>query len=308
MFAAIRRIFAGRKKSFENPDNPNGGFGYGLPIASPQFAENLSAIASCVSLISGTLAGLPAAVWIRNGETREAAPLHPLSRIIRQGSGGFTWGEIIGAWLADCLLTGNGLLEIQTDTTGRLKGLRWLPWARVSVQRTTAGGILYNFSDLDGSMRTFLPDEVVHLRDRLDPMQPHLGKSRLQRSPGVLNLANGTHVAAQAFCVNLARPGGVLQATQRVDEVAARKMMNDWEENYSGSRSGKTGFLGEGVEWKPIVERDARAAQLVEQLVYSLQELSRLYLVPASLIGDTTASTFSNSATASRAFAIFCLV
>lgn len=310
MFAAIRRIFGSRKKSFENPDNPNGGYGYGWPVASPQFAENLSGIASCVSLIAGTLAGLPAQVWARTpggDSVREAAPLHPLSRIIRNGSGGFTWGEILEAWIADCLLSGNGLLEIQTDSTGRLSGLRWLPWSRISVQQMKSGGIVYNFSDLDGSMKLFLPDEVVHLRDRLDSTLPYLGKSRLQRSPGVIQLASVMHTTAQSFTGNLVRLGGYLTAPQRIDDDTAKRIREDFNANYSGKNSGKAAVLGNGLEYKSMTNGDAQAAQLVEQLVWSLQELSRLYLVPASLIGDTTASTFSNSATAARAFAMFCL-
>jgi HK97 family phage portal protein len=308
MFKALARVFTGRTKDATSPAPADmWGSLAGMNIASPRFAENLSGIASCVSLISGTLAGLPATTWARNGEQREAVPLHPLNRIIRNGSNGLTWSEMIEAWVADALLYGNGLLRIQTDASGRLAGLEWLPWARVSWQLLAGGSVVYKFTDASGVMHSYLPDELVHLRDRLDPATPWLGKSRISRSPGVLNLANIMHTSAQAFSGNLARPGMYLTAPQRIDDDTAKRLREDFDGNFTGKRSGKTAVLGSGLEAKPLTTGDAQAAQLVEQLVWSLQELCRLYNVPASLVGDTTASTFSNSATATRAFAVFCL-
>lgn len=282
--------------------------GMAQPISS-QIAENLGGIAACVSLISGTIAGLPAPVTKQEGPNRrEPAPTHALSKIIRNGSNGMMWSDLIGAWVADALLLGNGLLRIVTDDrTGRLIGLEWLPWSRVICGRLSSGAIVYDYTTVFGQRERYLAGEVAHLRDRLDPAMPWVGKSRIARSPGVVTLANTLHASAQSFSGNIARPGGLLTAPGKISDDTANRLQRDFDQNFSGKRTGKTAVLGEGLEFKQLANVDAQSSQLVEQLLWNLQECARIYGVPPQLIGDLSASTFTNSAQASRMLAVFCL-
>lgn len=282
--------------------------GMAQPI-SPHIAENLAGIAACVSLISGTIAGLPANVFKQvTPNRREPAPTHALSRIVRDGSNSMLWSDLISAWVADALLLGNGLLRIiVNDGTGRVIGLEWLPWSRVICVRLSSGALVYDYTTVFGQRERYLAGEVVHLRDRLDPAMPWVGKSRVARSPGVVNLANTLHSSAQAFSGNLARPGAALVAPGKISDELAKRLREDFDENYSRQRSGKTVVLGEGLDFKQITNADAQSSQLVEQLLWNLQECARIYGVPPQLIGDLSASTFTNSAQASRMLAVFCL-
>jgi HK97 family phage portal protein len=311
MLRTIRKIFTGGRTKALQPvghtGDPWGSLSTGYVATSPVAAENLSGIASCVSLISGTISNLPAAVWLRQNDQRIPAPTQPLSRIVRDGSGNMTWPELLECWIADCLLTGNGLMQIQTDGSGRLSGLRWLPWARISWQAAPNASVVYNFTDYDGTRRTFLPEEVLHLRDRLSVNNPNIGISRIARSPGVVALANVLHASTQSYAGNVARPGGVLASASKVSPELAARLKEDWDTNFSNAKKGKTAVLGEGLEWKPVSGPDAESAQLVEQLTFSLQECARIFNIPPQCIGDISQSTYSNSSQASRALAVFCL-
>jgi HK97 family phage portal protein len=311
MLNALRKIFTGGRTKALQPvghtGNPWGSLAQGFSPVNATVAENLAGVASCINLISGTLASLPAVVWIKQGERRVAASSHPLTRIIRDGSNGLTWAEIIEAWVGDTLLHGNGLLKIETDGAGRLSGLQYVPWGSVSWQENSSGRLTYTWNKTGGARETLLPDEVVHLRDRLDPANPQLGKSRIARSPGVIQQANLIQSTQQSFNGNLARPGGVLQSPGRVSPELAARLKEDWDLNFANRKAGKTAVLGEGLEWKPTNTQDAVAAELNAQLLWSLQESARIYGVPPQLIGDLSASTFTNSTQAARSLAVFTL-
>ena len=311
MFNLLRRMFGPSKAKAIQPIGNTGPWGSEIAGAwpgSPDFAENVASIAACVSLISGTIATLPATVFKRTGpDERTPAPDHPLQRIIDNGSDGLTWADLLQAWLADGLLSGNALLAIRTSQAGRLVGLEWLPWSRVSCRQLSTGAIVYEYVGTNGSMTRFLPDELVHLRDRLDPAQPYLGRSRLKRSPGVVNFAAELTYTAQKMQGNAARPGGVLTAPGKISDDLAKRLREDFDANFSGARRGKTAVLGEGLEFKITDGADAQSAQLVEQLLWSLQECARLFNVPSQLVGDLSAATYTNSAQAARALATFAL-
>lgn len=311
MFGFLRGIFGSKAKAFQPIGNtgPWGSEIAGAWPGSPDYAENIAAVASCVSLISGTIATLPATVFKRTGDdTRVAATDHPLQRIIDGGSGGVTWADMLSAWLADGLLSGNGLLAVRTSTAaGRLVGLDWLPWSRVSCRQLSNGSLVYDYVAPTGRMERYIADELVHLRDRLDPSQPYLGRSRLARSPGVVTLAAQLSFTAQKMAGNVARPGGVLTAPGVISDELARRLREEFDQNFSGRSAGKTAVLGSGLEFKSLDNVDAQSAQFVEQLLWSLQECARLYNVPPQLIGDLSASTYTNSAQAARALAVFAL-
>lgn len=309
MFDFLRNVFAPRQKTVPVIGNTGPLWGGGLGVAYPGnagYAENVAAVAACTNLIASTIAALPAQIFteLPNGN-REPASDHPLQRIIDNGSGGVTWADMTAAWLADALLHGNGAYEILTSATGRLTGLGWLPWSRMG-SRLSDGVPLYSYSTPGAGLRNFIGDDLVLLRDRLDPAMPWLGGSRLRRSPGVIALAGEISFQHQKLTANTAKPGGTLTAPGKISDETARRLREDFDQSFAGSRVGKTAVLGEGLEFKPTAN-SAVEAQFVERLLWSLQECARLYNVPPQLIGDLSASTFTNSAQAARSLAVFCL-
>jgi hypothetical protein len=111
---------------------------------------------------------------------------------------------------------------------------------------------------------------------------------------------------SQKFFGNAARPGGVLEAPQRISEEGAKRMSTDWDQNYGPNGSGKTGFLTEGVTWKPMVMSSVDA-QLIEQLRWSVEDVARCFRVPPFMIGDQSKTTYRNSEQLARTYLNGCL-
>ena len=57
-----------------------------------------------------------------------------------------TWPDIMEHWIADTLLTGNGLLEIERGGNGQVSGLIYHPWGTVTVQELPSGRLRYDVS------------------------------------------------------------------------------------------------------------------------------------------------------------------
>ena len=95
----------------------------------PQLAGNLSAVLAAVSLISSSLAGLPASVVRITPTGKVELPDHPVARLIAAGPNPQdTWVDFIEFLAASLLSHGNSLVEVESDSTGEITALRPVPW------------------------------------------------------------------------------------------------------------------------------------------------------------------------------------
>jgi HK97 family phage portal protein len=104
-----------------------------------------------------------------------------------------------------------------------------------------------------------------------------------------------------------ARPGGVISTAKSVGDDGVKKMLAGWKAAHEGSdASGKTAILYDGAEWKQMTLSSVDA-QYHQLRLFQLQEIARAFNVPASLLGDLTRATWSNSAEMQRQFLLLCL-
>jgi HK97 family phage portal protein len=275
------------------------------PYISPQAAEALAAVASCVSLISETIGALPAVVVLAD-DSRAVQPDHALSRLAVQGcNDNETWSDLISSLLASTLLRGNGLAEIVTDNSGRLAGLRTVPWQLTVPWQSADGTLRFDYIPMlppaTGKKRTLLRDEVVLLKERSD--FGVLGLSPLTRSATAVEHALRTQANSFGWMANMSRPSGTLSAPGKVTKETADRLAQDWDSNYSGERFGKTAVLPEGLEFKPLGWVTAEDAQLIERLNYSVHDVCRIYRVPPFFMAEIEkGSTFASAAAAMQFF------
>jgi HK97 family phage portal protein len=98
----------------------------------------------------------------------------------------------------------------------------------------------------------------------------------------------------------------VLKAPGKVSPETATRLKEDWDNNYSGQRYGKTAVLPEGLSWEPLTIT-AQDAQLIEQLRWSVEDVGRVFRVPPFMLGDTSKATYRNSEALGRAYLTGCL-
>jgi phage portal protein BeeE len=173
---------------------------------TPQASEALAAVASCVSLISETIAALPAVVALAD-DSRKVQPEHPLSRLVISGcKDSESWSDLVATLLASTLLRGNGLAEIGTDPRGQLMSLKTVPFQHCTAWQSNDGTLRFDYLPMTppdvGKKRTLLRDEVVLLKDRSDGGV--LGVPRLR--------ALQTQVNSFRWMANAARPSGMISA------------------------------------------------------------------------------------------------
>jgi HK97 family phage portal protein len=273
---------------------------------SARAAENLSTVLACTSSIATALAYVPARVYRWEGETRLENASHPLSRLIRYGCNpAMTWCDTIEHLVADTLLTGNGLLEIERNGNGQVSGLVYHPWGMVTVQELASGRLAYDVSDGKGNSRRLLQGEALHLRDRTNDGK--IGVSRLSRSADTVTGVDLANRHARQFLANGANPSGVIEHPSTMTSEQRASLREQFNAKHAGAtNSGRALILDGGLQWK-AAQISPEDAELLETRRFGVEEIARLFQVPPPIIGDYTHNTFTNSETAGRWFATFCL-
>lgn len=85
------------------------------------------------------------------------------------------------------------------------------------------------------------------------------------------------------------------------------KMLAGWRSAHEGpGKSGKTAILWDGAEWQQM-QLNSVDAQFQQLRLFQLQEICRAFNIPASMLGDLSRATWSNSAEMQRQFLQLCL-
>lgn len=282
------------------------GIGYHAGL-SARAAENLSTVLACTNAIGTALAYVPALVYRHdNAGNRIEVPAHPLTRIVRGGvNPQQTWPDFIEHLVASTLLTGNGLAVILRSGNGQLAGFRYIPWGMVTVAELSSGRLAYDVSDGKGKPRRYLEGEVIHLRDRTDDGK--IGRSRLSRAADVVIGAQAANLHANSFLANGASPSGVIEVPSTLTGEQRTSLRESFQNRHAGAgKAGGTLILDGGMKWS-AAQISPEDAELLETRKFGVVEVCRLFQVPPPIVQDYAHNTFTNSETAGRWFATFCL-
>jgi len=274
-------------------------------------AENLSAVTACTAVVAGALSSLPALVYQRSDTGRREITDHPVAKLLRGTANAHQTGpDFMESWIASALMTGNGLAAIEREG-GAVTGLRFIPWAWVSVSQLASGRLAYDVTEQVGTVgragRTYrlLDGEVLHLRDRSD--DGLIGRSRLSRAADTVASAMGAAEFSKSFLANGAQPSGVLEFPGAIGPEQMANIRTSLDDGYTGtSKAGRTMILDGGLVWKSV-QVSPEDAELLATRKFGVEEICRLFQVPPPLVQDYSHNTFTNSETAGRWFAQFTL-
>lgn len=284
------------------------GAGGSAGTVSVRAAENLSAVLGCVSVISSSLASIPALVYQRDASgNRVEVPGHALAKLTRMGvSPNMTWPAFIEHVVASVLLTGNALAEVMRAPSGEISGLEFIPWSWVSVAQLSSGRLAYDVNNgQPARARRLLAGEVIHLRDRTD--DGLIGRSRLSRAAETVQSVDLANRHSRAFLTNGASPSGVIEVPGKLTPDQANIMREQFSQRHSGAGNAGTALiLDGGLSWKSV-QISPEDAELLETRKFGTEEICRLFQVPPPLVQDYSHNTFTNSETAGRWFAMFTL-
>lgn len=282
------------------------GLGGATSTVSAQSSEGLAAVLAAVNAVACTIGSLPAYVT-RADDSRAEVPDHPLQRLIDDGvNGSESWSDFVEGMLASCLLRGNFVAELGIDARGELRSLTTLPWQNIVPWVDDAGELLFDYLPTlppnAGKRRRLLRDEVLFVKDRSD--DGVVGRSRISRASASMQSALELQRSSTQFFGNMSRPAGAITSPGRVSDDVAKRLAEDWDNNYRGNGLGKTAVLPQGMTWERLSLLTPEDAQLILHKQFAVADVARLFGVPPFMLADPSRSTFASAREATRHFAM----
>jgi HK97 family phage portal protein len=272
-----------------------------------------SAVYACVTMISSDISKLPIIVNKIDGQTGAAEVQRSdyYAALFREPNEYQTYSDFMQLFILSFLLQGNGYAWIgQRNRRGETTAMHVLDPRTTYPYIGEDGSVFYRcgFNRLAGLVGDeIIPErDIVHHRLPLLPAYPLVGVTPIYAAAASTSVGISILSNSQKFFGNASRPSGVLTAPGKVSEPTMNRLAQDWDNNYSGERFGKTAVLPEGLKWEPLTIT-AQDAQLIEQMRFSVEDVGRVFRVPPFLLGDTNRVTYRNSEALARAYLSGCL-
>ena len=294
--------------SRDKPQNRTAGSSYsfffgnttsGKPVTE-RTAMQMTAVYSCVRILSEAVAGLPIHVYrYTDNGGKERALEHPLYRLLHDEPNpemtSFNFRETL---MSHLLLYGNAYAQIIRNARGEVMGLYPLMPNKMSVDRDRAGNLYYLYScgsddapvGKENGQVYLLPSDVLHIPGL--GYDGIVGYSPLAMAKNAVGMAIACEEYGAKFFANGAAPGGVLEHPGIIKDP--QKVKESWNAVYQGSgNSHKIAVLEEGMKYQAI-GISPEQAQFLETRKFQINEIARIYRVPPHMVGDLEKSSFSN--------------
>ena len=300
-------ILSGIFKSRDAPSNRTSGSAYSFFMGSSssgkrvneRSAMQMTAVYSCVRILSEAIASLPLNVYRYNEDGgKEKALNHPLYKLLHDEPNpemtSFVFRETL---MTHLLLWGNAYAQIIRNGKGEVIALYPLMPDRMSVERDNKGTLYYKYTKITEDAPT-MEGTTVYL-DALDVLHvPGLGfdglvgYSPIAMAKNAIGLAIAAEEYGSKFYANGAAPSGVLEHPGTIKDPS--KVRDSWNAAFGGSsNSHKVAVLEEGLKYTPI-SISPNEAQFLETRKFQINEIARIFRVPPHMVGDLEKSSFSN--------------
>ena len=300
----LNKIFKARDKP-TNSLNGNtysfflGGSSSGKTV-NERSAMQMTAVYSCVRILSEAVAGLPLHVYRYDGKGgKDKALEHPLYRLLHDEPNpemtSFAFRETL---MTHLLLWGNAYAQLIRNGKGEVVALYPLLPSKMTVDRDQAGRIYYAYSRTQEDAHTLGRDQQVLLSPHDVLHIPGLGfdglvgYSPIAMAKNAIGMAIACEEYGASFFANGAAPGGVLEHPGVVKDP--KRVRESWNAIYQGSRNAhRIAVLEEGMAYKAI-GISPEQAQFLETRKFQINEIARIFRIPPHMVGDLEKSSFSN--------------
>ena len=301
-------IFTGLFRSRDKPkDSLNGSrysFFFGGTTSGKAVNENtamqMTAVYSCVRILSEAIAGLPLHVYRYNDSGGKEKDLeHPLYRLLHDEPNpemtSFVFRETL---MSHLLLWGNAYAQVIRNARGEVVALYPLMPNKMKVDRDSKGQLYYLYQRsqedtpaIGKTSQIYLsPSDVLHIPGLgFDGL---VGYSPIAMAKNAIGLAIATEEYGAKFFANGAAPGGVLEHPGTIKDP--QRVKESWNAAYQGSaNSHRVAVLEEGMKYQAI-GISPEQAQFLETRKFQINEIARIFRVPPHMLADLEKSSFSN--------------
>ena len=301
------RIFSGLFKSRDKPQNRTAGSNYAFFLGgttsgktvTERSAMQMTAVYSCVRILSEAVAGLPLHLYKYTDSGGKAMALdHPLYHLLHDEPNpemsSFVFRETL---MTHLLLWGNAYAQIIRNGKNEIIALYPLMPNRMTVDRDENGRLYYAYARgqdeaiRDKSQTVILsPSDVLHIPGLgFDGL---VGYSPIAMAKNAIGMAIACEEYGAKFFANGASPGGVLEHPGTIKDP--QRVRDSWMSQFGGSaNANKVAVLEEGLHYTPI-GISPEQAQFLETRKFQINEIARIFRVPPHMVGDLEKSSFSN--------------
>ena len=263
-------------------------------------AMQMTAVYSCVRILSEAVAGLPLNIYRYNDSGgKEKAFTHPLYRLLHDEPNpemtSFAFRETL---MSHLLIWGNAYAQVIRNARGEVVALYPLMPNKMTVDRDQNGRLFYVYQRgaedskaLGSESRVILsPPDVLHIPGLgFDGL---IGYSPIAMARNAIGLAIATEEYGAKFFANGAAPSGVLEHPGTLKDP--QRIRDSWNAAHKGSEnSHRIAVLEEGLKYTPI-GISPEQAQFLETRKFQINEIARIFRVPPHMLADLEKSSFSN--------------
>lgn len=250
-------------------------------------AMQLSAVWSCVRIISTSVAGLPMGVYQReaDGGRKDARSFGLYDIVHTSPNEDMTAFQFWQAMVASMLLRGNAFAEIHR-MGNRIVALDFLLPGRVDLDLDDDGRITYWYRPRKGARRQIERRDMLHIP--AFSLDGRVGLSAIRYGADVFGAAMSADDAANGTFKNGLLPA-VAFKVDRVLKPEQRDEFRDYVKQVSGAlNAGRSPVLEQGITPESIGINPVDA-QLLESRGYGVEEVCRWFGVPPWMVGKTDA-------------------
>lgn len=300
-------FFSGLFRSRDAPKNRTSGSAYSFFMGgstsgkrvNERSAMQMTAVYSCVRILSEAVAGLPLHLYryTENGG-KEKAVEHPLYFLLHDEPNpemtSFVFRETL---MTHLLLWGNAYAQIIRNGKGEILALYPLMPDRMTVDRDGNGRLYYEYRissedapTMQGNLVRLQPSDMLHIPGLgFDGL---VGYSPIAMAKNAIGMAIACEEYGAKFFANGAQPSGVLEHPGTIKDPS--RVRESWTQTFGGSQNAnKVAVLEEGMKYTPI-SISPEQAQFLETRKFQINEIARIFRVPPHMVGDLEKSSFSN--------------
>jgi len=300
-------ILNGIFRSRDKPTNRTAGSAYSFFLGNStsgkrvneRSAMQMTAVYSCVRILSEAVASLPLHFYEYSGDGSKAKAInHPLYFLLHDEPNpemsSYTFREVL---MTHLLLWGNAYAQIIRNGKGEVIALYPLMPDRMNVDRDEKGQIYYEYHmstddapTMKGSTVKLAAYDVLHIPGLgFDGL---VGYSPIAMAKNAIGMAIACEEYGAKFFANGAAPSGVLEHPGTLKDPT--RVRESWTQTFGGSsNSNKVAVLEEGMKYTPI-SISPEQAQFLETRKFQINEIARIFRVPPHMVGDLEKSSFSN--------------
>ncbi|QIM66509.1 phage portal protein [Mannheimia granulomatis] len=263
-------------------------------------AESLPAVLNAVNVISQAVAAMPCYLFEVNAEGRKRIENHSVEYLLNEmpnrNQTPYQFKEVM---MRHVLLNGNAYAIIGWNSKGQPETLTPCPPYMVNVQRTIKGDYIYQITNLNGKVKNYFQDEILHLRHASN--DGFMGRSPITvcREAVGLGLAQQKH--GSSVMKNGLMAGGIVTTAEWFDQSKGQKAMEALKRYQGAKNAGKTPILEGGMEYKQLGMSNQDAEWLASRK-FTIEDIARIFNISPIFLQDYSHSTYANFSEASRAF------